>query len=110
MTKAPKAKLNALYFALMLREFQRGPCTATEIADATGYARKTMVAILRTMHDQSVLHIAEWEAAADGRTKLPVYALGDGKDTPRPAPLSRAERNRRYAPLRAQRAVLGMAA
>lgn len=110
MTKAPKAKLNAMYFAIMLEALFEGPCTATEIARVTGFTRKTMVAILRTMYTRGVLHVAEWEKDIAGHNWVPVYGLGEGKDMARPGHMTQQEKNRRYAPRRAQRAVLRLAA
>jgi hypothetical protein len=105
--KPPRGRLNAISYSLMLREFLDGPCSTTEIVEATGFSRKRMSQILGTMHRQGVLHIVEWESL-NLRNRAPVYALGEGKDTPRPARISRKVRGQNYRLATTQRAVLGL--
>lgn len=97
-----KLRLNATLFALMLRELQSGPCTASEIMLVTGIRRITTVKYLTAMHKEGCVHIAEWEQAADGRRKIRVYALGEGVDMPMPR-FTTAERYQRVKDRQAMR-------
>lgn len=91
-----RLKLNVVTFAMILRELQTGPTSATDLVNLTGYGRHTVVGYLRTLHAKSCIHITDYELDAVGRQRSPVYALGEGRDKPRRKPQPFAVTNARY--------------
>jgi hypothetical protein len=107
--KNPKhRRLNAALYAMALEEMAAGPSTRPELCEHTGLGDKTVQAIVRSLHQRRLIHIAAWEKDSLGRFTMAAFAFGRGADAKKPAPktateLSRAykERQRRKAALRA---------
>ena len=51
---------------------------------------------LTRWHAQGLTHIAEWRRYSSNGMPAPVYAWGEGKDAPRPRPITKAECTRRW--------------
>ena len=103
MPNPRKLKLNCLTFALILREFQEGPTSATDLVALTGYGRHTITGYLRTLHQKSCIRIVGYETDNAGRQRSPIYGLGEGKDVPRRKPLAYTITNARYRERRKMR-------
>jgi len=91
-----QVKLNAVMFTMMLEELFSGPCTAQHISEATGMHTLTVQRTLRVMHRRGVVRVTGWERDSRGRYSIRVFAFGEGKDTPRPAPKGRTQMSREY--------------
>ena len=78
-----------------------GPSTPKEIAARTGLAYRSLYSsemnYIGKLHGEKRIYIAGWRRqTGHGGPPQPVYALGKGKDTPRPKPKSSSERCRQW--------------
>ena len=77
-----------------------GDMTAMELADALGIALNLTRAMLSRLRYWRMVHISAWTRecplAGVERKPLPVFALGNKRDAPPPAKMTKTERNRRY--------------
>lgn len=95
-----QTKLNAVMFTLMLEDLMDGPSTAQELAEHTGMSILTVQRTLRVMHRRGVIRISGWNEDTRGAWTIRAFALGRGKDAPKPPPKSsggqwKAENERR---------------
>ena len=67
---------------LILRDLEFGPATANELEAVTGITRKNIRPYLQYLHEQKLIRICDWIQRTG--PALPVWALGSGKDKPRP--------------------------
>ena len=67
--------------------------TARELAPRVFLSAEQTRRYLVQMHHDGAVRIARWAVQATGReTRLPAYRAGDGRDAPRPAVLTSAQR------------------
>lgn len=92
---AKQVRLNHLTFTLLLEELLSGPTTVPSLVEHCGMSHRYICQLLRTMHAKKVVHVSGWEKDSIGRVGVKVFALGAGKDAPRPRK-PRAEVNRDY--------------
>lgn len=89
-------RVNALMFAIIVKEFQAGPSSATELANLTGVSRPTIRLYLQTLHKHGCLHVVSYECDNQGRERSPVYALGHGEDIAKRQPQPHARCTARW--------------
>lgn len=69
--------------------------TRNDLIDQLGYTRPRMAHYIRRMHSEGVIHIVNWRKQAHGHGLfMAVFALGQGKDVPKPKPKTAAEVSR----------------
>lgn len=69
-----------------------GPAAVAELARRMGMPTPRMSVCIRRLHkEQRAVHVVAWQGA-----QRAVYAAGEGRDKPRPAPLTVAQRCRTY--------------
>ena len=68
--------------------------TKYDYAKAHGQAQRTAQKRLTAMHKRGEVWVSGW--AKQLHQWVPIYSLGSGTDVPKPAPVSGAERSRRY--------------
>lgn len=77
-------KLSRDSFAAILAELMSGPSTSIALADVSGMGHRYVNALMRTLHNKHVVHIAGWEKDSLGRQGMrTVWALGHGRDAKR---------------------------
>lgn len=81
--------MRAIEQALAIR-----PMTSREASATTGYARGYAKDLLSEMHKAGQVHIKSW--VKNGRVWVRVYAFGPGRDSAKPAPMTKAESMRKY--------------
>ena len=69
--------------ALILRDLAFGPATIRELEAVTGIHRRNLRHYLALLHEQKRVRICGWEQRTG--PALPIWAIGDAKDKPRPA-------------------------
>ena len=67
------------------------PCSALQIAQALGITRQSVY----EQHGKRALRIAGWTRDSSGHATA-LYALGPGRDAPRPPTLTQQERSKAY--------------
>lgn len=82
--RAKPLRLNALSAALLTRAMMDGPSNISEMCEACGLYRKTVQEYIRALRKVKAVHVADWEQDRLGRFVVPSFALGEGKDKPRP--------------------------
>lgn len=82
---------------LLLKVLQDlGPCMKTDLyAEVPAHPRR-IDTLLRQLRDLKQAHICRWESSEPGQRRYPrpVWKAGRGKDAPKPAPMTGAERVR----------------
>ena len=89
-----QVKLNAVMFAEMLGELIAGPCTAQDMAEATGMHILTVQRTMRPMLRRGLVHVCGYEQDSQGRWVIRVFKFGAGKDAKRPPPKTRAQKRK----------------
>lgn len=74
-------------FAAVVRALLRTPCTAEQLAEASGLHRDTVYELMRAMRKGAppsrAAHISAWSVDSIGRRTVAVFALGPGVDAKR---------------------------
>jgi hypothetical protein len=65
------------------------PMSRYEVADATGYPKPSVRTYLEELHDGGHIHIGDWRRT--GNKLIPLFALGQGQDVPKPFIAGREE-------------------
>jgi len=90
-------KVNAMSFALLVREMLAGSYTCQELAERTGLHYVTVLTYTREMHKAGAAHIRAWRMNEKRQYVLKVYGIGDMQDARKPrAALTPAQRTQRY--------------
>jgi predicted ArsR family transcriptional regulator len=76
-------KVNAMSYAIMLKNMMEGDHSCFELAEITGLHVLTIYQYCRELHKQGVIHICRYEPNERGRHTIKVYKLGQGKDAKR---------------------------
>jgi hypothetical protein len=78
--------------AMFIKALLSAPMTRYQIAEFTGMHYDTIQRLVKTLKDENVVHICQWNRDALGRHQNPVYSLGEGMDAERPPRVSVKER------------------
>jgi len=90
-------KVNAMSFALLVREMLAGSYTCQELAERTGLHYVTVLTYTREMHKAGAAHIRAWRMNEKRQYVLKVYSIGNMQDARKPrAALTPAQRTQRY--------------
>jgi hypothetical protein len=105
-----KPRVNALALTELLIGLQDGCHTMIELSGMTGLAIQTIRHYCNTMHRKGIVHICDWSEDKRGGRTLKVFALGSGRDMPKPAPQDKAKACAKYRERRKQLRVLRLMA
>ena len=105
-----RSRFNAVAMAELLVGLQDACHTQLELADMCGLSIQTVRHYLKLLHKRKVIHVCDWSEDAKGSRTLKVFALGAGRDMPKPKPLTTAEVCARYRRRKAQEKILHMMA
>lgn len=97
-----RVRISHLTTSRVIKALLEGPCTAAELAAASGLHQVTIYEFMRSMRKLKVSHICGWEPDSMGRDAIAVFALGRGNDAKRRTQ-TRAEIARRYRERKLQR-------
>jgi predicted ArsR family transcriptional regulator len=90
MTSARAARrMDAIRQALLVK-----PMDAAEVAAEIGANKRWIINYLQKLHAEGKAHIAQWKWERRGGAPRPVYSSWPGEDAPRPAPTTKAEKER----------------
>lgn len=78
--------------AMFIKALLTAPMTRYQLADFTGMHYDTIQRLVKTLKEENVVHICQWNRDAIGRHQNPVYSLGDGMDAERPPRIPANER------------------
>lgn len=68
--------------------------TVTQLFRLLKHPRSTVADTVKRLHTTQQVHIGRWQRTRV--TPAPIYRLGQGKDAPRPKPLTGAQKTRIY--------------
>lgn len=88
-------KVNAMSFAIMVRNMIDGVYTCQDLADITGLHLTTVYQYTRELHNAGAAYITHFEPDARGRHNVKVFKMGIGTDAKRPR-MTQVERQARY--------------
>jgi hypothetical protein len=97
-----RPRLNAVLYAMLLEELVSGPCSVRGLCEVTGLERKTVRKILKSMQDRSLIHLSAYDKDSRGRSIIPMWSFGQGKDVKNKT-MSQAEACRNYRARKALR-------
>jgi len=90
-------KVNAMSFALLVREMLAGKYTCEELAERSGLHYVTVLYYTREMHKAGAAHICAWRMNHRKQYVLKVYGIGNRDDARKPrVALTPAQRSQRY--------------
>lgn len=90
-------KVNAMSFALLVREMLDGEYTCAELAERTGLHYVTVLRYARELHKAKAAHICAWRMNEKKQYVLKVYKIGEGMTARKPRPpMTHAQRAFRY--------------
>lgn len=93
----PDNTLTAYRVTQIIEALHGRALTVEQLASAIGLCRTQAGRYAQELHAAGTIHIAKWTIQVSGRaTRLPVYAAGAGRDKPRPAVLTPAQRQAAY--------------
>ncbi len=103
-------RVNAIAIAELMIGLQDACHTMWELSAMSGLAINTVRNYCNTLHRRGIVHVSDWREDTKGGRTLKVFALGYGKDMPKPKPQTRAENCKRYREKRRQVKLLQMMA
>jgi hypothetical protein len=90
-------KVNAMSFALLIREMLAGEYTCEELAERSGLHYVTVLRYTRELHKAGAAYIRAWRMNEKRQYVLKVYGIGDMQDARKPrAAMTHAQRSQRY--------------
>ncbi len=89
-----RQKVHAGLYAKMVSHLMIG-ASVRDLVEETGLTKFTVRKYVNALYNHGVIHIASWEAAANGRRVLAVYRVGRQADARKPR-MSGTERTARY--------------
>jgi hypothetical protein len=90
-------KVNAMSFALLVKEMLAGEFTCEELAEKTGLHYVTVLNYTREMHKAGSAYIAAWRMNHRKQYVLKVYGIGDREDVRKPrTAMTPAQRTQKY--------------
>ena len=75
-----QVKVNAMSFALLVKEMLAGEYTCAELAERTGLHYVTVLRYAREMHKAGSAHICAWRMNDKKQYTLKVYKIGEAND------------------------------
>jgi hypothetical protein len=78
--------------ARFIKALLTAPMTRYQLADFTGMHYDTIQRLVKTLKEENVVHICQWNRDALGRHQNPVYSLGGGVDAEKPPRIPANER------------------
>jgi hypothetical protein len=106
-TKGRKLNLasNHKNIARFIKALLTAPMTRYQLADFTGMHYDTIQRLVKTLKEENVVHICQWNRDSLGRHQNPVYSLGGGVDAEKPPKIPANDRSAKYKrKIRAQNA------
>jgi hypothetical protein len=92
-----QVKVNAMSFALLVKEMLAGEYTCEELAERTGLHYVTVLNYTREMHKAGSAHICAWRMNHRKQYVLKVYGVGDRMDAEKPRKaMTSAQRQLKY--------------
>ena len=92
-----QVKVNAMSFALLVKEMHRGIYTCEELAELSGLHYVTVLNYTRAMHRAGAAYIGAWKMNKRRQYTLKIYKIGDSRDFEKPRPaMTPAQRTYRY--------------
>jgi hypothetical protein len=90
-------KVNAMSFALLVKEMLAGVYTCAELAERTGLHYVTVLNYTRAMHKAGSAHIVGWRRNKLHRYVLKIYGIGNMPDARKPYEAkTTAQRTQKY--------------
>lgn len=90
-------KINAMSYALLVKEMLEGEYTCEELAERTGLHYVTVLNYTRQMHKAGAAYICAWRMNHRRQYVLKVYKIGHAPDAPKLRPaMTSAQRTQRY--------------
>jgi len=90
-------KVNAMSFALLIKELLEQSYTCAELAERTGLHYVTVLNYTRELHKAKAVHISAWRMNERRQYVLKVYGIGHMSDAEKPRQaLTPAQRAQRY--------------
>jgi hypothetical protein len=90
-------KVNAMSFALLVKEMLAGEYTCTQLAERTGLHYVTVLTYTRAMHKAGSAYICAWRMNEKRQYVLKVYGIGEMQDARKPrAAMTPAQRQLKY--------------
>jgi hypothetical protein len=90
-------KVNAMSFALLVREMLAGEYTCEELAERTGLHYVTVLHYAREMHKAGSAYICAWRMNERKQYVLKVYGIGNRADVNKPRKaMTPAQRQMKY--------------
>lgn len=84
---------NTIAYSLLIEALLDEAYAHKELVKISGLAETTVWKFVHAARRRGIVYIAAWKKDALGRYTIPVYSLGRRPDTPRPRPLTAAERS-----------------
>ena len=94
--KTRKVRVTAMTFARLLKELAAGPCTATELHEATGLSKSTIYDYLRELRKAELVYISGFDRAANNCPSIVLYQWGPGEKDKKVRRITATERSRNY--------------
>lgn len=104
--KRTQVRLSYETFAMLLEELTSGPCTANQLAEASGMGHRYVRRLLKALKARKLVHISGYDKDSRGRLSVTVFSLGHGRDAPRKGK-SREAINREYRTRKARAPLMG---
>jgi hypothetical protein len=97
-TKGRKVNIanNHKNIARFIKALLTAPMTRYQLADFTGMHYDTIQRLVKTLKEENVVHICQWNRDALGRHQNPVYSLGEGMDAEKPPRIPANARSAKY--------------
>lgn len=97
VTEKTMVKVNAMSFALLVKEMLAGEYTCEELAERTGLHYVTVLNYTRAMHKAKAAYICAWRMNEKRQYVLKVYGIGEMQDARKPrAAMTPAQRQLKY--------------
>ena len=94
--KKAQSRVDAYLFAKTWKIFSNGrQLSAHDLVEILEISRRTAWLWLRALHEMRCVHIVGWHKDTIGRDQTPIYADGDGFDTPK-SKRTPEDRRRKY--------------
>lgn len=80
----PRARLNPLAYAHIVRRLQRGRSTEATLAEASGLSDRTVRDFMRALEAVGAAHVVSWAPDSRGHARFATWAIGKGESVPPP--------------------------
>lgn len=83
-------------WASIIKVLLTGPASLRELEDKTGVHYETLRPLMKALHAEGVVFVAQWKIDGMGRASIACYQLGFGCDAPKRKPKTPAQRTMKY--------------